>query len=470
MIQRILARRKGLYMKFSEKLIIVGLSFVMIGTFAISPAIAAGPMLQFQSNVPPPNAITRTISSPPADRSGMKSLTLSPDAVYAGQSTMVTLLLASPAAAQGAKVSLGAAPAGVATLPSIVHVPGKQITTSFLVTTVTGASGTVTISAALQGAASSLSAPLRVVAPPPAVVGFSGFPGEMRVGASVTGTVRLAGPAHGGGATVAIYATNNSDAMIPATTTVAAGQSSGPLTIQARQRGGVILLYPTAADLQASRNYTRIQINSVPQMGSLKFKICEANTSSCSANSTTIDSGGNIPLWASVSNPWPDPFVVSFSSSNPQVATIDPASITLGMTFYGVTTVKSTRVISPTAVTITATCQICQGTQTATAVLNLVPPAVVTSLTLAQASVKGASTTTGTVTLNNPAGPAGTRVDFTSSNPSICSTPPSLTIQAGQSSGNFMLVTQPVLSAAAVAISAAVAGGASQTTSLRVVP
>jgi hypothetical protein len=524
-----------------------------------------------------PNAGLRKVlpSAGMPNTSGVQSLTLNPDAVYAGQSTSITLELVSAAPAGGAEVLLGATPAGMATLPSSITVPAGQTTGSFLVATASGAgNATLQISASEKGAGGKLSAPLKVVAAvadadvqsvsvpgtvpswAPAtgtvtlasaaqgngatvvlsssdasllkvpasvvvpagqtsqtfaltgasfgaagavtvnassngatksagtrvlagtdIVGFSGFPTYLKAGTPVTGTVKIAGVAPAGGVTIPVYAHYyHGNPTIPSTVAIAAGQSSGPLTISGP--GGVTLdLYTNASDLKANvancwqqpAPCIPMEIELPPTLADLRFRICTQNTSTCYALTTTLEPAQTGTLDVIISNPWPDQTVVTLTSSNPQAASV-PANLTFsGSNFELYATVTAHAVSDPTTVTLTASCASCPGGSKAV-VVQIVPGVAVSAITVAQSAVKGGTGTTGTVTLSKAAGTGGTKVDLTSTNPTICTVPPTVTVPAGQSTASFAVSTQAVLSTATVTLGGSVAGGTPRTTTVQVKP
>jgi hypothetical protein len=525
---------------------------------------------------PVPNAALRKVlpNVGVPNTSGVQSLTLNPDAVYAGQSSSITVELVTAAPAGGAEVLLGAAPAGLASLPPSITVPAGQTTGSFLVATASGAgNATLQISAGEKGAGGKLSAPLKVVAAAvvadvqslsvpgtvsswapatgtvtlasaaqgngetvalsssdasllkvpssilvPAgqtsqtftltgasfgaagavtvnassngatksastrvlagtdIIGFSGFPPYLKAGTAVTGTVKIAGVAPAGGVTVPVYARYVGSPTIPSTVAIAAGQSSGPLTISGP--GGIgIDLYMNASDYQANRGGCRQQpapcihmdIDAPPTLADLRFRICTQNTSTCYAPTTTLEAAQTATLDVIISNPWPDQTVVTLTSSNPQAASV-PANVTFaGSNFELWATVTAHAVSAPTAVTLTASCASCTG-GSKTVVLQVAPGVAVSAITVAQSAVKGGTGTTGTVTLSKAAGAGGAKVDLTSTNPTICIVPPTVTVPAGQTTTTFAVSTQAVLSTATVTLGGSVAGGTPKTTTVQVKP
>lgn len=92
------------------------------------------------------------------------------------------------------------------------------------------------------------------------------------------------------------------------------------------------------------------------------------------------------------------------------------------------------------------------------------------SLSLSPTSVVGgAQSSTGTVTLSAPAPTGGTQITLSSSNPTVASVPPSVTVAAGSTTATFMVTTGAVAAATTVTISATYAG-ATKSASLTVAP
>ena len=151
--------------------------------------------------------------------------------------------------------------------------------------------------------------------------------------------------------------------------------------------------------------------------------------------------------------------LVSSSSS-----AIVPGAITIatGAT-TGTFTIKTAAVNASTAATITAGTG--SGAQSATITIT---SAVLTTLSLSPTSVSGGVTSTGTVTLNGPAGPGGTSVALTSSSTSavISST---VLVLAGQTSGTFTVTTKSVSSSTTATITASL-NGTSKTANLTIIP
>jgi len=84
-------------------------------------------------------------------------------------------------------------------------------------------------------------------------------------------------------------------------------------------------------------------------------------------------------------------------------------------------------------------------------------------LTLSPVAVTAGNTSIGTVILNSPAPVGGAQVTLSSSNPSVASVPPSVTIAAGATSGTFNISTTSVTFSTTVSISATYGAGESAT-------
>jgi hypothetical protein len=431
----------------------------------VSPAPA---QVKSAPSRPVPNAALRRVQARTglANTSGVQSLTLNPDAVYAGQSSTVTVELLAPAPAGGTKVVLGAAPAGVATVPASITVAAGQATGTFVAVTTAGAgNATLEISAVKEGATGKLSASLQVVAAPPDVAGFAGFPQLVKVGTSVSGTVKIVGTAPAGGVTVPLYTTVIGDAVVPASVTVPAGQSSAPLTITAGQKSGKVTLYTNAGARQAGQcpgACAALQIVATPELASLDFKY--------SGTPAATEAGVSQMLSIGISQPWPDPVVVSLASSNPQAASLAPSITFQNDVSAGSVIVNTHAVTAPTTVTFTATCAACVGTTSRSVSLQVTPALAVSSISVAQGDVKGGAQTTVTVTLSAPAPSTGRTLNLSSSNPSICMVPKAMVVPAGQTSTTVPVSTQAVVAPATVTLTATLAGGTAKSTTVHVVP
>ncbi len=172
--------------------------------------------------------------------------------------------------------------------------------------------------------------------------------------------------------------------------------------------------------------------------------------SSLTLNPTTVVGGSISTGTVTLSGPAPSGgAIVSLTSSNTAVARV-PASVTVAagqstaafsVTTYAVTTA--------TSVTLTAS----YSGNKVSATLTVNPPAL-SAVTLSPSTVKGGSTSNGTVVLNGPAPTGGVLVRLSSNNTALVTVPSSVTVAAGSRSAKFTAQTKPTLTRTVVTISA----------------
>jgi len=157
--------------------------------------------------------------------------------------------------------------------------------------------------------------------------------------------------------------------------------------------------------------------------------------------------------------------VVGCTSNNTNVATVPPTLTIPSGSTTGSFTVTSHPVASQDFAAISATA----GQVTQTAVLDVSPGSGVTlsALSISPTVVASGGTATGTVTLNGAAPAGGAAVTLSSSNTTVATVPPSITVTAGATTATFTITAQTVASATSVSITA-VSGGVSRFASLTV--
>jgi len=158
--------------------------------------------------------------------------------------------------------------------------------------------------------------------------------------------------------------------------------------------------------------------------------------------------------------------LVSLSSANPSVAAV-PATV---MVPQGASSapfnVTSASVAVSTPVTITGT----WGGTTRTTTITVdptPPPASLSSITLAPATVAGGSTSQGTATLTSAAPAGGAVVTLSSSATAVATVPASVTVPAGALSAPFTVSTSVVSSTSTASITGQ-SGGATRSATLTV--
>jgi len=142
----------------------------------------------------------------------------------------------------------------------------------------------------------------------------------------------------------------------------------------------------------------------------------------------------------------PAPFggaLVSFSSSNPAVASVPPNATVPENSFTATVTITTAAVQANTVVTITASYN---GT-TRTANLTVTSPGgavTMQSLQTSPSSVTGGNTAQGVVTLTAAAPAGGQSVALSSSNPAAAGVPATMTVAGGSQTGVFNITTSAV--------------------------
>ena len=175
-----------------------------------------------------------------------------------------------------------------------------------------------------------------------------------------------------------------------------------------------------------------------------------AGLSSVTVNPTSVTGGTSSAGTVTLTGPAPSAgFPVTLASDN-AAATPSTTSITIasGQT-SGTFTVNTTAVTTSTTAHITAS----NGTTNVQATLTIMPVANLTAVSVNPTSVTGGNTSTGTLTLNNPA-PTGGAVVSLSSDSTSAVVPATATVAAGSTSGTFTITTSGVSSVTTAHISA----------------
>ena len=265
---------------------------------------------------------------------------------------------------------------------------------------------------------------------------------------SSTGTVTLNGVAVPGGTSVALTS-NSTSATVPATVTVAAGASTATFAIGTSAVGT-----STTATISAS-------VAGLSQTAPLT--ITPAVLSSFTVSPTSVVGGISSIGTVTLNGPAPTGGTAVTLSSGSSSA-LPPTTVTVpaGKTSvtFGIQTVQ-------VDATTTATLSAGLAGTTLSASLTINPLALV-SLSLSPTTVTGGNPSTGTVTLNGPAGSAGVTVTLASSSTNVATVPTTVKIATGQNSGTFSIPTTALTAQKTATISATFAG-ATQSATLTVV-
>ena len=266
----------------------------------------------------------------------LTSVGLNPPSVLSGSSSQGTVTLFSGAPTGGAVVTLTSSNTAVATVPASITIAAGSTTGTFSVATAGVSVATnVTITASYGGATQT--ATLTVS---PLLASVSVSPATVVAGVSSMGTVTLAAAAPAGGISVTLSSSNSTVASVPASVTVAAGNSSGTFTVTTNT-----VTTTTAVTLSASYG-SGVQTTTVTVTPAL---------SSLTLSPTTLTGGTSSQGTVSLAGAAPTGgAVVTLTSSNSAVATV-PASVTVAAGSSSATfSINTTGVSSTTAVTITA--------------------------------------------------------------------------------------------------------------------
>ncbi|HVN31598.1 MAG TPA: carboxypeptidase regulatory-like domain-containing protein, partial [Thermoanaerobaculaceae bacterium] len=374
------------------------------------------------------------------------SLTLNPEVVLGGSSSLATITLAGPGLPGGSPVMVSSSEPE-ATVPDTVTVPEGQTTATFTVATSMVAAATqATITAATGGTAQSATLTIQ----PVGVSSVSLDPSSVRGGTQSTGTVTLNGAAPSGDLAVTLSSSNTAVATVPATVTVTSGSTSAQFPVTTAS-----VTSTTAVTISASGGgTTQTATLTVQPIAVVSVSLNPASLLGGTQSTGTVTLNGAAPS---------GDLAVTLSSSNTAVATV-PATVTVtsGSTSaqFPVTTVSVT---STTAVTISAL----GGGAVQSAILT-VSPLAIASVYVSPNPVVGPYAYFW-VSLSFPAPTGGTVVGLSSANPAVASVPATLTVQAGSTTGWALVSTTPVDAPTQVVLSASL-GGQPSTVTLEVDP
>lgn len=283
---------------------------------------------------------------------------------------------------------------------------------------------------------------------PPHVSALAAVPATQAGGLSSTGTVTLDWAAPVGGATVTLSSSNTAVATVPASVTIAEGQTSGTFTItnQPRATSGTSVITVS----YNGTNKTKTVTSTPPTWKTLTL------------SPTSVYGGTNVTGTITVNGVAAVDTSISLSSANS--AAHVPASVTLPAGQSSVTfTVTTDPVTSSTAGSISAT----MSGVSKSATLTVKPP-VLSTLTLSPNPVKGGNSVAGTVTMSGPVA-VNTTVNLTNANPKAHLPGASVTIPAGSASVTFTMTTDPTAANVSGAVKATV-GAVSKSVTLKVTP
>lgn len=275
-----------------------------------------------------------------------------------------------------------------------------------------------------------------IPAPAPALASVGLNPATVQGGASSSAAVTLTAPAPAGGAIVSLTSSNTGAATVAATLTVPAGATTATTTSVATS---AVSATTTAVISAVYLGVTRSAILTITAAAPPST----AALDTVSLGPSSVQGGSSASATVTLTAPAPaGGAVVSFSSSNPAVATV-PATLTVpaGVNSRVVVNFVST---SPVASTTSAVIAASYNgiTRSATLTVTVPPPpqpgGALESLTLSPATVQtGTTGTSATLTFNALTPTGGATVSLASSNTSIATVPPSVTVPPNSSTGAF---------------------------------
>jgi trimeric autotransporter adhesin len=328
--------------------------------------------------------------------------------------------------------------------------------------------GTGAVEATLSGC--SPPSPSEPEPPPPAETptasGVLLNPTSVTAGGTSTATVLLSSPAPAGGTSVALSSSDTAVAIVPATSTVSAGETAATFTVSSQP----VATTASAAISATAGGVTRTATLTVTPTAEPDPPPAPA-ISSLQLAPSTVASGASTTGTVLLASPAPAGGAsVALAASNPFLVSM-PSSVTVAA---GDTTATFTIVAATTSSTLQTVISATSGGLTRSAVLTVTPPPsdpspAATSLQLDPSVVTASGSSTATVGLSGPAPSGGASVALSSSNTSVATVPSSVTVPAGATDATFSVTTHAVASTSSSDISASY-GGSSRTATLTVAP
>jgi hypothetical protein len=174
---------------------------------------------------------------PVSGAAAVSTLSATPNPVVGGNPSTGTVTLTSAAPSGGALVSLASA-SGAVKVPGSVSVNQGATSASFGITTSPVTTQTlVTLSATYGGSTKTTTFTVNPAAVSAVLASLTLNSTRVKLGSSVTATVRLSAPAPVGGATVILASSNPAVASVPASVVVAAGTTSKTFAVSTAAKG-----------------------------------------------------------------------------------------------------------------------------------------------------------------------------------------------------------------------------------------
>jgi len=383
-------------------------------------------------------------------------ISFSPTSVVGGTSSTGTVTISSAAPTGGLVVSLSSNNAAV-TVPSSVTVAAGQTSAGFSASTTPVASN---ISATITGTLGSTSTTATLAVTAPTLVGILLNPTAVYGGASSAGIVTISSAAPTGGLTIVLSSNSTASGVtVPATATIAVGQTSGSFSVST-----TIVAATVNATISATLGSTT---------NTAQLTVTAPAVVSVSLNPTSVIGGYPSSGTLTLSAPAPSGgLVVTLSSDSTAngvnvygpIGNDQPYTIAAGQTTgtFDVTTL-------PVASNLTANISATVGSSTQSAPLTVLAPTLI-SLQITPTSVNSGNNAIGILTFSGPPTSAGITVALSSNSVSSGVTVPStVTLQSGQTIVFFNILTTGLSSSITATISAT-QGSTTLTGQLVVIP
>jgi uncharacterized protein (TIGR03437 family) len=403
------------------------------GQTSASFPFTSGPVTAAQNSAITASLNGQTQTSTISINAGPQAMGLSctPSPVNSSGTASCTVTLSAPASQpNGATVAISSS-TSAATVPATVQVSAGQTSAVFTATAAPVTADTSTmITTSLPGGGGSQNFALNVVAPAQ-LTQVVCTPTALSSNTSSQCTVSLTKST----TSAATISLNSSNAVVsvPATTTIAAGQSSGTFTASA----GMVT---TAQTVSITAAY-----NGQSQQATLSLTIGAQPTAvTCSPSTVAAPGSANCSITLS-QPPGKSGLIVNLTSNSPNV--IVPPVVAIGA---GGGSGSFVATVSPITQDQAAVLTAAANGGSASFTLNASSAAVLTSVSCAPSSLGSNSSTTCTVLLSKPATSAA-QVFLSSNNPAL-TVPASVSISPGLASATFTATTATLISSSIASV------------------
>ena len=377
----------------------------------------------------------QAVLPPPAPSAS--SLVCSPATLAPGASTTCTATLTQVAPTGGTAVSISSSTTAL-TVPASITVSAGATSKTFQAIAGSVSNSTSAVVTASAGGVSKTTTV--TIAPLPQLTALNCSPTSVNAPGTSSCSVVLTLAAPSGGITVTL-ASNNSNVTVPASVSIAAGQTAASFTANVGQ-------ITTDATAQLSATYAGVSRTATLSL------VSPAVLSSVACSPSTISPGGSTTCTVAVTKAAPSGgFVASLSSSNSAALAL-PTSVTVSAGSTSVTfQATAGSVATSTSVVVTASA----GGASKTTTVTITPLSQLTALNCSPTSVNAPGTSSCSVALTLAAPSSGITVTLASNNSNV-TVPASVSIAAGQTAASFTANVGQITADATAQLSATYAG------------